>query len=76
MIDRLIPVPAGHQPMKLDIHKSQLLEMVNAQLQSQGQAPIPKNCQVTVKVPGGGDYSGDDLELDDKDIRITIRWNT
>lgn len=62
-------------PMILKITKSDLLEMVNRELQRQRDTPVPVNlCEVTVPVPGGGDWSNTNLDLDDREAVIEIRW--
>lgn len=60
--------------MRMDIAKSDLLELINAQLQNQGDPELPANTEISVHVPGGGDYSNTDLELDDREVKLTLRW--
>ena len=35
---------------------------------------IPPDAEITVSIPGGGDYSNMDLALDDDRVVLNIRW--
>lgn len=62
-------------PMIMKITKRDLLEVVNREMQRQRQDPLPiSSCEVTVPVPGGGDWSNEDLPIDDQNVVIEIRW--
>lgn len=62
-------------PMILRVPKSLLLQVVNEERARSRQEPIPVNlCEVSVYVPGGGDWSNTNLELDDEAQAIEIRW--
>ena len=68
--------PEKHSiPMILEVSKSLLLETINRERQRTHQDPIPVNhCEVTVRVPGGGDWSNTDLDLNDQEQVIQVRW--
>lgn len=70
----LRPEKAGHTPMKMTVSRSDLLQLINLQLKREGKPELPQNAQIVVKVPGGGDWSGEYLDLDDKEQVIDLRW--
>lgn len=37
---------------------------------------IPPQAKVTIRVPGGGDWSNQDIELDNKENVINVSWTT
>jgi hypothetical protein len=50
----------------------ELLECINQELAASGAPRIPKDASVVVSVPGGGDWSNTDLDLNDHPV--TISW--
>lgn len=69
------PERVERTPMILRITKNDLLEIVNRERQRTGLNPLPvQECEVTVAVPGGGDWSNMDLEIGNRDNLIDIRW--
>lgn len=62
-------------PMILRVPKSLLLEIINEERVRSQQMPLPVNMvEVTVRCPGGGDWSNSDIELNDDEQAIEIRW--
>ncbi len=55
-------------------HEVALTKVMLLALIRQG-TPIPANANVFVSVPGGGDWSNTDLDIDD-DIVIHVHWKT
>jgi len=56
-------------PMIMTFNASALREALNA-----AGANIPPGADITVRIPGGGDYSNMDLELDNQNVVLDIRW--
>lgn len=63
--------PPGGIPMVCKITKEQLLWMLNEQFPTAHQ--IPMNAEVTIKLPSGGDLSGEDFEIT-RSTPIEVRW--
>lgn len=70
--------PAGERrktPMRMELTKDNILELLN---HYRGEelfvGSIPKNAEITTKVPSGGDYSGMTLEFDDDKQVLKITW--
>lgn len=61
-------------PVILSVTKQMLLLAINEARDREHLDPIPPNAEVTVRVPGGGDYSGTDLSVDGS-VVIDIRWD-
>ena len=62
-------------PMILRVPKSLLLQVINEERVRARQTPLPVNqVEVTVRCPGGGDWSSSDIELNDDEQAIEIRW--
>lgn len=57
----------------LTLTGSELLGVVNHMLTAQGKPQVPPDAEVYVTIPGGGDYSNMDLDID-KDMPVKIRW--
>lgn len=58
---------------EIRVSRHQLVQM----LQRDGLDVVPDDAAVTVRVPGGGDYSNTDLDIDqDTDIKITWQEKT
>jgi hypothetical protein len=70
----LKPRPVGPLPMIMDIGRSHLLWIVNHRLRTEGKPELPPDTEITLRVPGGGDYSNEDVSLDDKSQILTFRW--
>jgi len=70
---RLAELP-GRTPMIMNIGRSHLLWIVNRQLDAEGKPNLPPETEVTFEVPGGGDYSGCSVSLDDREQVLTFRW--
>lgn len=54
----------------------QIADLLSQELSAQGVSEQPRkgtNVKVYVSVPGGGDYSSTDLDIDD-DCTITVEW--
>lgn len=56
-------------PMAIHITRQVLLDAVRA-----SGIDIPEDAQVTFRVPGGGDYSNCDVDLDEDHQKVTIRY--
>lgn len=65
------PVP---QPMVMQVSPTALIHAINQCLIQEGREPLPIGATVSVRVPGGGDWSNTDLELDERDRPLEIRW--
>lgn len=65
------PVP---QPMIMQVSPTALIHAINQCLIQEGREPLPVGATVSVRVPGGGDWSNTDLELDERDRPLEIRW--
>lgn len=57
----------------LNLDKKKLLAALNASLV--GTVRIPEDAEVTIHVPGGGDWSDMDLTID-SDTPVEITWKT
>lgn len=64
-------------PMVIELTKAHLLFMLNNYALGLGAdtSSIPTNAEVTVDVPGGGDWSGMPLEITDG-RSIYVRWHS
>jgi hypothetical protein len=56
--------------MVMEVPKDLILRLINEELARRRQPELPHNVSVTIHVPGGGDYSNEDIDLD----KITFRW--
>jgi hypothetical protein len=69
-------VPTGY-PAKVSVESvvttRYSLELSGADLKR--QLAIPEDARVTISIPGGGDWSNSNLDLDDGH-KIDIRWET
>lgn len=76
MTPRIEAKPEPHDvPMIIQLTKTTIMELVNAELERRGQPQLnPLLAQVTVPVPGGGDWSNMDLSLNDDQAVVEIRW--
>lgn len=80
MVGKVVTIPYPKpehkvpQPMIMQLSPSQLLLAINRFLESENIETIPESATVSVRVPGGGDYSNTDLELDEGEIGLDIRW--
>lgn len=66
------PVQERKTPMVIIVDRSTLLAAIR-----DAGIDIPKQASaisVTFRVPGGGDYSSTDVELDDKEQVISVRY--
>lgn len=58
----------------LQLRKEDILNALCSDNQiSQEEALNPQNCEIFVKVPGGGDYSNCTLDIDDCPINVVIK---
>lgn len=57
------------QPMIVTVSRSTLIAAIR-----DAGIDVPPNAEVTFRVPGGGDYSSTDVELDDKEQVISVRY--
>lgn len=61
--------------MRMELTKDNILELLN---HYRGEellvGSIPKNAEITTRVPSGGDYSGVELELDNSKQLLVINW--
>lgn len=65
---------SGGIPMILDLSRDMVIQAVNSIRLNEGLMPIPKNAEVGVHVPGGGDYSNCDIDVGTAESPISIRW--
>lgn len=61
-------------PMIMRLPPSAIIWALNQQLEREQLPDIPLNATISVRVPGGGDWSSTDLELDERDVMLDIRW--
>lgn len=61
-------------PMIMKVTHSHLLWVINRQLESEGKKRIPLDTVITCPVPGGGDWSNTELELDNDQQVLLFRW--
>jgi hypothetical protein len=52
-----------------------LCDIVSQELAAQGADRIPANATVVVHIPGGGDWSNTELDIDERHP-VEISWNT
>jgi len=68
------PVRAN-MPVILSLDKSALLAAINMARDNDQLEPIPPNAEISVFVPGGGDFSNMQLEVGEhNDPKLDIRW--
>lgn len=73
LLTQLEPQIAGPTPMIMKVNRDLILRLVNEELAKRRQLLLPLNVDLTVNVPGGGDYSGMNLEIEG-DVVLTFRW--
>lgn len=61
-------------PVILSLTKQMFLLAINEARDREHLDPIPPHAEVSVRVPGGGDYSSTDLSVDGS-VVIDIRWD-
>lgn len=71
--ETLIAQPPKATPVILSLTKIAIITAINLARKEEGLNPIPNWAEVSVGVPGGGDYSNCELSL--SDITLDIRWN-
>lgn len=75
MPKRLMEEPVSKTtPVILNLTKQMLLLAINEARDREHLDPIPPNAEVSVRVPGGGDYSNMDLSIEGS-LVIDIRWD-
>lgn len=65
-------VPAARDrrtPMIIQVTRSTLLAAIR-----QSGIEVPDDAEVTFRVPGGGDYSNMDVELDNSSTFVSVRY--
>lgn len=60
---------SGKRPMIVVVSRSTLIAAIR-----DAGIKVPVDADVTFRVPSGGDYSGVDVELDDKEQVISVRY--
>lgn len=61
-------------PMILQLDKSKLLWLLrHAGVSIPTSSPVDLDIKVSVRVPGGGDWSNTDLDIEG-DVTIDVRW--
>lgn len=61
---------------RLELSARELIDLVNGSLPTSllpTPVSIPRSAEVTVHVPGGGDWSNTDLTIDN-DLPVVITW--
>lgn len=51
--------------------RSEILDAIRAHLDK----TVPLDAELSIQVPGGGDWSGATLCLDDKDVSLDVRFS-
>lgn len=64
----------GTTPMIMQVGRSHLLWLINKQLMEEGKPELPPETEVTFKVPGGGDFSNEEVSLNNQGQILTFRW--
>lgn len=58
---------------EIHLNNEDLILAINQELKSQGAAVIPPEAEIYFSVPGGGDWSNTDIDIDDQ-CPIKIKW--
>jgi hypothetical protein len=59
---------------RLTLYGKQIRELVNEHLAADRKPLIPANAEIQITVPGGGDWSNSELDLNEHPVVIT--WTT
>lgn len=73
---RAVGTVPSRRPMIMQLSPTLIIHAINAALDAEGRSDehIPIDATLSVHVPGGGDWSNTDLELDERDRPLEIRW--
>jgi hypothetical protein len=61
-------------PMIMSLPPSLIIHAINKCLEEEQRDRIPITADISVRIPSGGDYSGEELQLDESRILLDIRW--
>lgn len=70
--DRKAVVTTQH---RIELKGTTIIQLLNQELKAQGatEGLVPSNATVIVTVPGGGDWSNTELDIDTR-TPVTIEW--
>lgn len=75
LLGQFQPQVAGPTPMYMEVTRDMIFRLVNEELARRHQPVLPLNAELTVNIPGGGDRSGENLEIDSRgEVYLTFRW--
>lgn len=67
--EKEVPRPPDSTPMIVVVTRSVLIRAIR-----EAGIDVPDNAQVTFQVPGGGDYSNCEVDLDDEEQVVSVRY--
>lgn len=60
------------ETFRIEVKGPELLQVLSQELKAQDKGPIPEDASIAVWVPGGGDWSNTDLDLNEHPV--VIEW--
>lgn len=62
--------------IELSLTRSCIIELIRYRELREGVIYTPpRTANVTVPIPGGGDWSNTNLDIDDDEITVKVRWS-